>query len=113
MGLKEIFGKGFVGCVHLNRDKDKVLILMYSRKDNKYLGHIPNEQRQFVECLKKAMGFSFEDSMAWSTVVDSSRRIQLVGISALLAFFKLSKNPMICLVVLLLILASSSITINW
>ena len=41
-------------------DKDrkcdiKVIILLYSQKDSNYLGYIPNEQKQFVDCMREVI----------------------------------------------------------
>ena len=33
----------------------KVLILLYSPRDSNYLGYIPNEQPQFVDCIRKVI----------------------------------------------------------
>ena len=33
----------------------KVLILLFSPKDHNYLGYIPNEQIQFVDCIRKVI----------------------------------------------------------
>ena len=55
VSLTKLFNEGFAGCVHLNGDKDKVLILIFSPKDDEYLGYIPNEQSQFVECFRKVI----------------------------------------------------------
>ena len=32
-----------------------MLILLYSAKDGNYLGYIPNEQIQFVDCIRKVI----------------------------------------------------------
>jgi len=58
--LTKVFNQGYAGCVHFHSDKDKkcdikVLILLYSAKDGNYLGYIPNEQIQFVDCIRKVI----------------------------------------------------------
>ena len=56
--LTKVFHQGYAGCVHFHSTKDKkcdirVLILLFSPKDKKYLGYIPNEQIQFIDCFRK------------------------------------------------------------
>ena len=46
--------------MYFQSDKDKkcdikVLILLFSPKDHNYLGYIPNEQIQFVDCIRKVI----------------------------------------------------------
>ena len=46
--------------MYFQSDKDKkcdikVLILLFSPKDHNYLGYIPNEQIQFVDCIWKVI----------------------------------------------------------
>ena len=58
--LTKVFNQGYAGCVHFHSDKDKkcdikVLILLFSPKDHNYLGYIPNEQIQFVDCIRKVI----------------------------------------------------------
>ena len=58
--LTKVLTQGYAGCVHFQSDKDKkcdikVLILLYSPDKNTYLGFIPNEQLQFVDCIRKVI----------------------------------------------------------
>ena len=56
-----LFSQGYAGCVHFQQtDKDKkcdikVMILLYNQEKNTYLGFIPNDQLQFVDCIRKVI----------------------------------------------------------
>ena len=55
--LTKVLNDGYAGCVHFRSSEDntpRVLILLFSPADNNYLGYIPNEQVQFIDCLRKA-----------------------------------------------------------
>ena len=56
--LTKVFNQGYAGCVHFHSTKDKkcdirVLILLFNPNDQNYLGYIPNEQIQFIDCFRK------------------------------------------------------------
>ena len=59
--LTQLLSQGYVGCVHFQSDKEKrcnikVLILTLKPSDkNTYVGFIPNEQLQFVDCIRKVI----------------------------------------------------------
>ena len=59
--LTKVLSQGYAGCVHFQQtDKDKkcdikVMILLYNQEKNTYLGFIPNDQLQFVDCIRKVI----------------------------------------------------------
>ena len=58
--LTQVLSQGYAGCVHFQSDKEKpcnvrVLILLYNPYKNTYVGFIPNEQLQFVDCIRKVI----------------------------------------------------------
>ena len=56
--MTKVFNQGYAGCVHFHSTKDKkcdirVLILLFNPKAQNYIGYIPNEQIQFIDCFRK------------------------------------------------------------
>ena len=56
--LTKVFNQGYAGCVHFHSTKDKkcdirVLILLLNPNEQNYIGYIPNEQIQFIDCFRK------------------------------------------------------------
>lgn len=81
--MTKVFNQGFAGCVHLHSDKKdrkcdiKVIILLYNNKDSNYLGYIPNEQTQFVDCIREVIKKQKTAQQAASTGAQgSSQEIQ-------------------------------------
>ena len=66
--LTQVLSQGYAGCVHFQSDKEKpcnvrVLVLLYNPDKNTYVGFIPNEQLQFVDCIRKVMLQSLSQMM--------------------------------------------------
>ena len=57
--LTKVLSRGYAACVHVsttNKKCDiKVMILLYNKEKNTYLGCIPNDQLQFVDCIRKVI----------------------------------------------------------
>ena len=56
--MTKVFDQGYAGCVHFHSTKDKkcdirVLILLFNPNEQNYIGYIPNEQIQFIDCFRK------------------------------------------------------------
>ena len=75
--LTKVFNQGYAGCVHFHSTKDKkcdirVLILLFDPKQQNYIGYIPNEQIQFIDCFRKIIQ---QNKQQQREVVDSSSRV--------------------------------------
>ena len=75
--MTKVFNQGYAGCVHFHSTKDKkcdirVLILLFNPNDQNYLGYIPNEQIQFIDCFRKIIQ---ENKQQQRDVAGSSSRV--------------------------------------
>ena len=75
--MTKVFDQGYAGCVHFHSTKDKkcdirVLILLFNPNEQNYIGYIPNEQIQFIDCFRKIIQ---QNKQQQREVVDSSSRV--------------------------------------
>ena len=75
--LTKVLNEGYTGCVHFPSRENKkgdirVLILFSSPADNSYLGYIPNDQVQFIDCIRK---FILQQRELLKVAIDSTIRV--------------------------------------
>ena len=75
--MTKVFNQGYAGCVHFHSTKDKkcdirVLILLLNPNEQNYIGYIPNEQIQFIDCFRKIIQ---QNKQRQREVVGSSPRV--------------------------------------
>ena len=88
--LKQVLNQGYAGCVHFHSSEDKkcdirVLILLFNPRDNNYWGYIPNDQVQFIDCIREAAASVHEGKKPYKCSICDARFARKTNLSGHIA----------------------------